>query len=676
MRNSLILILILALSFSATYAQNRRLEKANKYYKVGEYTKALELYKKLYTRAKNRTEKAEISYNAGLAARALNKTMQQINWFRRAIKYKYQNPLAYLYLADAYKMRGAYEAAKQYYETYKDLVPDDPRGELGSRSCDLATEWMNKPTRYVVNFIPRINSRYNDFAPMLSQDTTVLYFTSTRPPSKGKKINPNTGTSFADIYIAELDKKGMWSTPRLIEGDVNTEFDDGSCYITPDGTTMYFTRCPEVKDQNLGCQIWIAHKKDGKWTTEKQIKLFADSSISVGQPYLSPDGLTMYFVSDNPQGQGGKDIWMVKRRSPTSDWGTPQNLGPQINTKEDEIFPTVDKDGNLYFASRGHLTMGGFDIFKATKQDNGSWKVQNMKYPINSSANDYSIIFIDQNKGYLASDRFMRSGDDIFYFFQRPIKILLAGMVINDKTQVGVEYAEVTIEGSDGTNRRLKTDYDGKFKIQLKENTDYFLIAEKDGFLRSKTSLSTKGIKQDTTLSAQIFINPINQIVKIPNIRYFFNDTTLRPESKVALDKLIEILRLNPGIKVEIMAHTDYRGSNEYNMRLSQGRANSVVDYLIKHGIKRDRLVAKGYGETRPFVVDAETAKKYPFLKKGQKLTEQFIKSLPNEQQQEICNELNRRTEFRVIGKLEHYEKFGSVPVTDSTQTQTNPPQR
>ncbi len=676
MRNWLIFILILTLSFSATYAQNRRLEKANKYYKVGEYTKALELYKKLYTKAKNRTEKSEISYNAGLAARGLNDIMQQISWFRRAIKYKYQNPLVYLYLADAYKMRGAYEAAKQYYETYKDLVPDDPRGELGVRSCDLAAQWMDKPTRYVVNFVPRVNSKYNDFAPILSEDTTVLYFTSTRPPSKGKKINPNTGTSFADIYIAELDKKGMWSTPQLIEGDVNTEFDNGSCYITPDGTTMYFTRCPNVKDQNLGCQIWIAHKKDGKWITEKQIKLFADSSISVGHPFLTPDGLTMYFVSDNPQGQGGKDIWMVKRRSPTSDWGTPQNLGPQINTKDDEIFPTVDKDGNLYFASRGHLTMGGFDIFKAAKQDDGSWKVQNMKYPINSPANDYSIVFIDRNKGYLASNRFMRSGDDIFYFFQRPVKILLAGMVINDKTQVGVEYADVIIEGSDGSHKKIKTDYDGKFKIQLKENTDYFLIAEKEGFLRAKTSLSTKGINHDTSLTVQIFINPINQIVKIPNIRYFFNDTTLRPESKVALDKLIEILRLNPGIKVEIMAHTDYRGSNEYNMRLSQGRANSVVDYLIKHGIKRDRLMAKGYGETQPFVVDAETAKKYPFLKKGQKLTEQFIKSLPSEQQQEICNELNRRTEFRVIGKIEHYEKFGSIPVTDTIQTPTNPPQR
>ncbi len=670
----IILSVILLTTAFSLQAQNRRIQKADKYYKVGEYTKALELYTKLYAKAKNHTEKAELSFKAGLAARQLDNISLQLSWFRRALRYKYQDPKLYLYLAEAYKMRGAYDVAKQYYANYKDLVPDDPAGELGIQSCDLAQQWLNKPSRFIVNYVPKINSRYNDFAPAISNDTTTIYFTSTRPPSKGKKINPNTGSSFADIYVAQMDKRGQWSTPKLPQGDLNTEFDDGSCYITPDGTTMYFTRCPNVKDQNIGCQIWVAHLKDGQWTVEKQIKLFADSSISVGQPYLTPDQLTMYFVSDNPQGYGGKDIWMVKRRSTTSDWGQPVNLGPEINTKEDELFPSVDQDGNLYFSSRGHISMGGFDIFKATKQ-NGKWKVINLKSPINSPANDYRMVFIASNKGYLSSNRYLRNGDDIFYFFQRAIKIQLKGLIVNDKTRVGVEYADVIIEGSDGSHKKVRTDYDGVFKIGLKENTDYFLIVEKQGFLRSKASISTKGINQDTTLEMTIYLNQINQIVKIPNIRYFFNDTTLRPESKVALDKLIEILQLNPGIKVEIMAHTDYRGTNEYNMKLSQGRANSVVDYLIKHGIKRDRLVARGYGETHPFVVDAETAKKYPFLKKGQKLTEDFIKSLPSQEQQEICNELNRRTEFRVIGKIEHYEKFGSIPV-DSTQTNTNPPQK
>jgi len=458
----------------------------------------------------------------------------------------------------------------------------------------------------------------------------------------------------------------------LIAGDVDSPDDDGSCYVTPDGLTMYFTRCVSVKNQNLGCKIFVAHLKDGRWETDHQLKLFADSSVSVGQPWLTPDGLTMYFVAQHPDGIGKKDIWMVKRRSKSSEWGAPQPLGTEINTPEDELFPSLDKEGNLYFASRGHLGMGGFDIFKATKDENGKWHVKNMGYPVNSPGNDYGITFVTDKSGYLASNRNMKTGDDIFRFWQRPTKILLVGTVINDKTRIPVEYVNVNLQGSDGTNLKVKTNYDGQFKIQLKENTDYFIITEKEGYLRGKTSVSTKGINNDTTLHLQIFIKQMNQIVKIPNIRYNYNDTTLRPESKVALDQLIELLKLNPEIKIEIMAHTDYRGTEEYNMRLSQGRANSVVDYLIKHGIKKDRLVAKGYGETKPFVVDKETAEKYPFLKEGQVLTQQFIESLPSKEQQEICNELNRRTEFRVIGKIQQYEKFGGVPTTTQDTTQNN----
>ena len=663
MKNGHVFILIFILISLSTevLGQNRKLQKADRYFQVGEYTKAFALYTKLYTKVKTKAEKGEVAFKAGLTAEKLDNLSQQISWLRRALKYNYQDPKIYLYLGHAYKMKGAYDVAKEYFSNYKDLVPDDPQGQLGIHSCELSKKWIETPSRYIVNYVPKINSKFNDFAPTLSNDTNSLYFTSTRPPSKGKKINPNTGSNFADIYIAKKDKRGFWDTPKLIQGDINTDIEEGSAYISPDGTTMYFTKCPNVKDQNLGCQIWEAVFRDGIWTVHNQIKLFTDSSISVGHPYLTPDGLTMYFVSDNPQGFGGKDIWMVKRNSSISQWGTPINLGPEINTKEDEIFPTVDKEGSLYFSSNGHITMGGFDIFKA-KKDNGKWQVINLKYPINSSANDYSLIFIDKNKGYFASNRFFRSKDDIFYFQQRPVKIILKGFVLNNKTQVSIEYANVIIEGSDGTQRKLKTNYEGEFKIQLNENTDYFLIVEKKSFLRSKASISTKGIEQDTTLALTIYLNQLDEIVKIPNIRYFFNDTTLRPESKVALDKLIEVLELNPGIKVEIMAHTDYRGSEEYNLKLSQGRANSVVAYLTNHGIKQNRLVAKGYGEKKPFVVDENTAKKYPFLKKGQKLTEDFIKSLPTEEQQEICNELNRRTEFRVIGKIEHFEKFGTIP--------------
>ncbi len=675
MKKAVFLILLSFLIFDISYSQNRRLQKAEHYYQVGEYTKALKLYRKVYAKVKTRAEKAELSFKIGIIAGKLGNPRLQILWFRKAIGYRYQNPKVYLYLGDAYRNIGVYQGAKDYYQKYLELVPDDSLGQLGIKACDLAQQWMKKPSRYNVQWLRRINSRYNDFAPAVGNDTTLLYFTSTHPSSKGKKINPNSGTYFADIYFAQKDKKGEWSSPQLLNGDVNTDADEGSCYVTPDGLTMYFTRCQSEKNANLGCKIYVAYLKDGRWETDHQLHLFADSSISVGQPWLTADGLTMYFVSDNPNGVGGKDIWVVHRHSKAAQWGVPQPLSKEINTPGDEIFPSLDKEGNLYFASNGHLGMGGFDIFKATKDKNGHWHVENLKYPINSFGNDYGICFISDKAGYLASNRNMRYGDDIFYFWIRPTRILLAGTIINDKTKIPVSYAQVELQGSDGTNRRVKTDYDGVFKIELNENTDYFLIAEKDGFLRAKTSISTKGIKNDTTLKVQIFIKPIDQIVQIPDIRYNYNDTTLRPESKVALDQLIELLRLNPDIKIEIMAHTDYRGTNEYNLKLSQGRANSVVAYLIKHGISPKRLVAKGYGEEKPFVVDKETARKYPFLKVGQVLSQQFIESLPDKDKQEICNELNRRTEFRVIGKIQQYQKFGGVPAVVDTTQQNNTPQ-
>ncbi len=660
--SAIILIIILLGSANRLVAQNRKLEKADHYYSVGEYTKAMELYRKLYSKSKNRTERAQLAYKLGMAAKKLDQVNLELTWFKRALANRYPNPEIYLLIADAYKFYGYYDDAIEYYREFQNLVPDDPRGASGIQSCTMAKQWLNHPTRYVVNFLYRVNSRYNDFAPaMSSNDTTVLYFTSMKNASKGKNINPSSGASFADVYVTRMDKKGVWSVPEPIAGEVNTQDDEGSCYVSPDGLTMFFTRCQNVKDANLGCKIYVAYLKEGRWVVDHEVKLFADSSISVGQPWLTPDLLTMYFVAETPQGIGGKDIWVVTRRSKSADWGVPKLLSSEINTAEDELFPSLDQDGNLYFASKGHDGMGGFDIFKATKDENGNWSVTNLKYPINSPANDYGICFVTPKSGYLASNREYKYGDDIYYFYEKPLKIILAGQVFNDKTKMTVEGVAIKIQGSDGRNINLKTNAAGNFKTRLNENTDYFLITEKEGFLRSKISLTTKGINNDTTINLELYIKPMDQIVKIPNIRYFFNDTTLRPESKVALDKLIELLKLNPNIKIEIMAHTDYRGSEEYNLRLSQGRANSVVKYLVDHGIDPKRLVAKGYGETKPFVVDKETAKEYPFLKEGQVLTQQFIESLPDKKEQEICNELNRRTEFRVLGKIVEYKKFGEV---------------
>ncbi len=644
-------------------AQPRKIQKANKYYEAGEYSKAYELYNQYFAKIKDRTLKGEVSFKAGMCAKHLFDVGGQIKWFRRAILYKYQDPKANLYLAEALKMKGLYEDAMKYYRNYKDLVPNDKIADIGIKSCENAKKWMEHPSRYQVVYVKQINSRDNDFAPALSNDTLTLFFTSTRSNGKGTKLNTNSGTNFADIYVTQLDKKGFWTVPKPIEGEVNTQFDDGSCTLTPDGFTMYYTSCQYIKNKKVGCKIYKARWQDGKWVKQGQVKIFNDTAISVGQPALSPDGLTMYFATDNPKGKGGKDIWFMTRTSKSAPWSNPQPLGGDINTPFNEIFPATDSKGNLYFASDRPEGMGGFDIYKATKQPDGSWKVENLKYPINSPANDFSIVFYPKEiKGYLASSRKMGKDDDIYYFWQIPLKIKLVGYVMNDKNHAYLPDVKIKIQGSDGSSIIAHTDVTGKFEVNLKENVDYYLLAMKKTFLKGHATVSTKGIKKDgTVLNTEIYLVPAVGNIKIPNIHYDFNDTTLRPESYAALEKLIELLQINPDVKIELRAHTDYRGSEKANLKLSQGRANSVVKYLVEHGISRDRLVAKGYGESEPFVVDEMTAKKYPFLKVGQKLTEEFIKSLPSKEQQEICNELNRRTEFRVIegGYNENYERFG-----------------
>ena len=675
---SLIFFTLILLLGSAA-AQNKKIEKADSYYKVGEYSKAIKIYTKIYGKLRNKQEKAAVSFKTGMAYWKLQDVNGAVKWLRRAQVYRYQDPMVYFYLGEAYRQKQLYDEAKQFYQTYMELVPDDPRAKIGITSCDLAQQWMEKPTRYNVELVPRINSRSNDFAPAIARsDTSVLYFTTTREATMGKKINSNSGFYFSDIFFSSLDKKGIWTEPKPVEGSINTEMEEGSCSLSSDGSTMYFTRCAVEEGKNLGCQIYVSHLQSGKWSEPEKLEIFADSSISVGQPFISPDGTKLYFVAEHPtRGIGGKDIWVLTRPNKNSRWRAPKILGTDINTTADELFPSVDDKGNLYFASNGRVGMGGFDIYKAYKKD-GKTIVENMKYPINSSYNDYGIIFLPgKQRGYLASNRPSGRYDNIYRFWREPLKIILKGYVINDKNHAYITDATVIIEGSDGTQIRAKTGGDGSFTARLKENTDYFLVSQKDGFLKGKASVTTKGITENKNLSVELYMKPINQVVKIPNIRYDFNDTTLRPESKVALDELIDILKLNPNITIEIMAHTDYRGTDKSNLRLSQGRANSVVDYLIKHGVDPKRLEAKGYGETKPFVVDAETAKKYPFLKKGQKLTEQFIKSLPSEEEQEICNELNRRTEFRVLRTDygENYERFGS-PVVDTTNVNTTEPKR
>ena len=385
------------------------------------------------------------------------------------------------------------------------------------------------------------------------------------------------------------------------------------------------------------------------WSEPKNIGIFPDSLIAA-HPALAPDGNTLYFVSDIAGGSGGKDIWMVTRSTAGDAWSAPRNLGPDINTTGDELFPFVRSDGTLYFSSDGLIGMGGLDIFKAVPQPDGSWIVTNMKPPVNSSADDFGIVFAGtEERGIFSSTRKGRGVDNLYSFEFPPLKFNVTGLVKDEKTGAPITSSTVQLIASDGSNLQAETGSSGDFRFALKPDVDYIFLASKRGYLNGKEKETTKGQEKSRDFMVTILLTAIDKPIELPNIFYDFNKWDLRPESMVSLDKLVETLNDNPNVTIELMSHTDSRDTEEYNDELSQKRAQSVVEYLIEKGIEPVRLSAKGYGESNPKVVDAEIAEQSPFLRIGTVLTEQYINSLPDEEQKEIAHQVNRRTEFRVL---------------------------
>ena len=642
-----VLIAACLLAPARSYGQNAKLRKAYEAYSAGHYSSAADMFRKAYSTAKGKEEQADVLFKMGECYRLINDPKRAEMWYGKAVNKGYQNPVVHLYLGEAKKMNQKYADAKEEFIKYKEKAPGDRRADDGIKSCDIALS--SSENGYAVDVMKFFNSRQGDFSPAFaSDDYTVVYFTSSRDAATGKNISAVTGEKFTDIFVSKQDRKLAWSQPVPIEGDINTEFDEGMCSFTPDFKTMYFTRCRNSNNKVWGCQILSAQLVNGKWTKEKAVDIAADSVV-IAHPAIAPDELTLYFVSDMPGGQGGKDIWKVTRNNVTDNWGRPENLGPSVNTPGDEVFPYVHPDGTLYFSSNGHIGLGGLDIFKASGE-NGRWTVENMGYPINSPADDFGITFqAETERGYFSSSRTLRGDDDIYAFSLPPLVFTLAGIVKDEKTNQPLPEANVQIIGSDGTNIAIPTNTDGTFRHTLKPGTDYVFNASKVGYLNGKERETTKGLDRSKSFTITILLTSIARPIEIPNIWYDFARWDLRPESMVSLDRLVETLNDNPTITIELGSHTDSRGTNADNLILSQRRAQSVVDYLIEKGIAPDRLVAKGYGEENPKVVDDQLAAQYSFLRNGVTLTEVYINSLTSRDDQEIAHQFNRRTEFRVL---------------------------
>lgn len=671
MRKTFLILLVLFAGFA--FSQSKEELKAMEALDNNEYAKAVDLFKVAFVKTTDPVRIANIAFNTASAYMRKNESKQAENWFRKAIKAKYPDPIAVYFLADMQKKNGKFEDAISTFEKYKKLEPADQKAQIGIESCELAAKWVEKPMRYEVENMPLFNTKDMDFSPTWGKkDFRIVYFSSTRSGSKGENTSAVTGRGFTDIYSVIRDRKGKWAEPSPVDGGkdafVNTKDDEGASSVTLKGTVMFYTRCKVEKNKALGCKIFQASRRGVAFGEGVEIVFPGSEEASFGHPAIDAKELTLYFAANLPGGYGGNDIWMMKRLKKTKPFGEPINLGPEVNTAGNEVYPTIRTNGDVYFSSDYHVGMGGLDIFSAElDKESGKYKVSNLKYPINSAADDFGIIFKgNKEQGFLTSSRPGGKGaEDIYQFSLPPLEFTIKGIVKDEKTEKPLVGAKVELRGGDGDVQEILTAADGSYEFKLKPNVDYQLMSSIEKYLNGKAGESTKGIEEDKDFVVDISMKPIMKVIKISNIFYEYGKAELMPESMASLDELVEILNDNPTITIELGAHTDFRGKDATNQDLSQRRAQSVVDYLITKSIDKARLVAKGYGEAVPMTVDAEEARIMEFLKDGDVLTEKFINALTSNEEKEDAHQLNRRTEFKVLKT--DYQKAPSAPVVGGT---------
>ena len=648
----LVLIALLVLFLTAVSCNTAKLSTADAQFERGEYFQAAATYRKVYNKtspAKERKLRGRIAARMGVCYERLNIPSRATGAFTNAIRYHHPDSTIYLHLARNQHNEGKYKDAIRNYELFLEKTPDHPLAAAGLKGAQQAQEWKENKTRYQVKRMDLFNSRRADFSPMLlGKEGDQLYLATATDKATGTDKSEITGLKPCDIYFSKKNEKGIWQKPEPAEGELNTEFDEGTPTFTPDGNTMYFSRARRDAVSPTSVEIYASSRAGGKWGAAQKVEIIKDTISVFAHPAVSPDGKYLYFVSDMPGGIGGKDIW----RAPLSNsgLGPVENLGEQINTPADEMFPTFRDNGILYFSSDGHPGMGGLDIFSARLDEWGIWHVENMKAPVNSQGDDFGMTFLvqEEEEGFFASNRGDARGyDHIYSFYQPSIKVLITGVVTN-RDEEPVPGAIVRVVGRDGSNHKIVAKNDGTFQVKIDRGIQYVMMAGAPGYLNDKEEFRSDNDEADATYQVDFILSSITKPVLIDNIFYDFDKASLRAESATALDELIGLLNDNPNVTIELAAHTDRKGSEVYNTDLSQRRAASVIEYLIAGGIDAARLTPVGYGKSKPKTVTALINRTHPFLPEGQLLDEAFILTLPPDQQ-EIADQINRRTEFQVL---------------------------
>ncbi|MDP1803302.1 MAG: OmpA family protein [Bacteroidota bacterium] len=640
--------------FVANGFSQKLLKKADAAFEARQYYNAINMYKQAYAGAP-KDKKPMIMFKSGYAAQEINDYKGAETFYQKAIAANYDDPTVYLRLAEVLKSQMKYPEAIVEFNNYKAKGGNAKKADLGVKSCELAQQWKDAPQRYKIENMSLMNSKESDYSPSFSDKKyRTLVITSRREGALGSQ-EVNLGSNHSDLYETKLDKNGKWSTPVLLPPAISSPVNEGQGWVSKKGDMIFFTRCPEEKNKQVKCGLYMAKKQGSTWGVATRLP-FNNDSIQFGHPTLSADGKFLYFASRMSGGYGGIDIWRCTFDAKANVWGQPTNAGPAVNTEGDEMYPTISDDGKkLYFSSNYHPGMGGLDIFVAEAGADGKFSkaVENLKYPINSSYDDFGIIYEGKKqRGYLTSNREGGKGsDDIWSFNLPPLNYNIKGMAMSkgdDRTGAGrgeaVELVKVKIVGSDGSINEFTTPKDGNYTFKLKEKTTYTLSTSTDkttksasftkGYLASKDQrvVTTVGLDKSKDFIADFELAPVVPFIRMPQILYALGSAELLPESKDSLQFLYQTLVDNPSTVVELNSHTDSRGDAAKNQKLSQDRAQSCVDYLVNEKkINPARLQAKGYGKTQLLIGDDVIAK------------------AKTKQEKEALHALNRRTAFRIL---------------------------
>lgn len=583
------------------------LDKADYAFKAKKFNTAAQLYQKVYPKIKEEELKQQVLFNIAESYRNSNNFKKALKWFEDVVNSKYPDPAILYSYGQLLKNFERYDEAGRAFYDYSFEVPEDKRGKLAQQSCAFASQLKANPKKFKVENVSVLNTDQSEYSPFYVDGK--LIFSSTRKEAQGSETFEWTGQKYSDLFVSERNNN-TFSKPQALKA-LNSNYNEGVAWFDSSYTTTYFTQCNGVDGKGISCKIYVSYFQNGTWIEPKPLPFNSDS-FSTGHPAFSPDGKRLFFSSDRPGSMGGKDIWFIPYDAVKDQWGEPVNCGKNINTAEDDMFPFMAENGKIYFASKGHMGMGGFDLFESSDSAQTFAVAQNMGSPINSGADDFGISFMPQSKqipetpfAYFCSNREGGLGDDdIYSIAQKPVVVLVKTMVYDRETNKEISGASVKTIGSSGKILfEPKTNDKGIAMLDIPLNELTNVSASKDKYLSSnKYEIDTRNIKQDTTIELKIALDlvPSEDIeLTMQGIYYDLDKWDVRPDARVILDSLAAILNNNTNLVIELASHTDSRAPANYNLELSKKRAQSCVNYLSQKGIQKERLVAVGYGETK-----------------------------------------------------------------------------